>query len=39
METTIEYNEQNLPVKYTTTDKFGQKDVSTISYKYLNKEQ
>jgi len=34
-ETTIEYNEQNLPVKYTTTDKFGQKDVSTISYKYF----
>lgn len=34
-ETTIEYSEQNLPVKYTTTDKFGQKDVSTISYKYF----
>jgi len=34
-ETTIEYNEQNLPVKYTTTDNYGQKDVITISYKYF----
>jgi len=34
-ETTIEYNEMNLPVKYITKDNFGNKNINTISYKYF----
>lgn len=35
LKTTIEYNERNLPVKYITKSNLGEKDVSTISYKYF----
>jgi len=35
-ETTIEYNEKNLPIKYVINDNLGNNIISIISYKYFN---
>lgn len=35
-ETTIEYNEKNLPIEYITKDNQGNKSISVIRYKFYN---
>ncbi len=35
-QTTIEYDDKNLPIKYITTNNSGDKEISIIIYKYFN---